>query len=312
MSTYNRASLITNSIASVLSQTYTNFELIIWDDGSTDETDLIIRSFSDNRIRFFKDINHGKSWALNQCIGLANGDFIAIIDDDDVWMDTKLEQQITKMVKHQEFDVLFTNFNNLNLFTGEKGVGFDQNRKGIDELETEKVEEDLFLIKRNFQKALSISNFILPSSTLIRKRVFESTGLFEESLRNGEDFEFWWRASLLGISFGYTNQVLVNRTKPKGSLSSLSVLSSQNLIKCFELCQFDATSSFQNHYAIFLKKCFRNAYLALIREYAKTGERKKAFEAYLKSINYGISFRGIIYMFGALAGPKILNILRRR
>src|SRR5690348_1065740 len=94
--TYNRASLISRAIRSVLNQTFTDWELLIVDDGSTDATEQLIRSRSaDSRIRYMKlPQNVGMCNARNHGIALARGEFIAFLDSDDEWLPTKLEKQL--------------------------------------------------------------------------------------------------------------------------------------------------------------------------------------------------------------------------
>ena len=98
--TYNRARLVSRSINSVLNQTYNNYELIIIDDGSTDNTKQIINSFNDNRIVYLKH-NHNKhaSAARNTGIAKSKGELIAFLDDDDQWLPKKLEKQIALIQK---------------------------------------------------------------------------------------------------------------------------------------------------------------------------------------------------------------------
>ena len=104
--TYNRAHLIKRSIDSVLNQTYKNLELIIVDDGSTDNTKEIIDSIKDERIVYVKQENQGASAARNKGIDLAKGKYIAFQDSDDVWHSDKLEKQINAL-KQNNADVVF-------------------------------------------------------------------------------------------------------------------------------------------------------------------------------------------------------------
>lgn len=92
--TYNRAYVIKKSIDSVLSQTYSDFELIIVDDGSTDNTKDIIEAYKDSRIKYVYQENSGACAARNNGVLLAKGEYIAFHDSDDTWLPDKLEKQI--------------------------------------------------------------------------------------------------------------------------------------------------------------------------------------------------------------------------
>lgn len=98
MPSYNTAAFIADSIKSVLKQTYTNWELIIVDDCSTDNTDEVVSSFDDSRIKFFKnDKNSGAAASRNKALKEASGDYVAFLDSDDLWLPSKLEKQLTFM-----------------------------------------------------------------------------------------------------------------------------------------------------------------------------------------------------------------------
>ncbi|HBC5517211.1 TPA: glycosyltransferase family 2 protein, partial [Proteus mirabilis] len=99
MPCFNSEKYISEAIESVLKQTYSNFELIIIDDNSTDSTLKIINSFRDNRITIISfDENQGAGVARNKGIEVANGRFIAFLDSDDLWSKNKLEAQIKFML----------------------------------------------------------------------------------------------------------------------------------------------------------------------------------------------------------------------
>lgn len=104
--TYNRANLIKRSAESVLNQTYKNLELIIVDDGSTDNTKEVIDSLNDNRIVYIKQENQGACAARNKGIDAAKGKYIAFHDSDDAWHLDKLEKQLNALKQHNA-DVVF-------------------------------------------------------------------------------------------------------------------------------------------------------------------------------------------------------------
>ncbi len=103
---YNREKFIKNAIESVLQQTYQNFEIIVVDDGSTDSSISIVESFSDQRIKLFRnEINKGVVFTRNKYLKEASGDYIAILDSDDVWLPTKLEKQIIFFNENHEYGI---------------------------------------------------------------------------------------------------------------------------------------------------------------------------------------------------------------
>ena len=115
MPSYNTAQYITASIASVQKQTYSNWELIIVDDCSTDNTDEIVKPFlSDTRIRYLKnEVNSGAAVSRNRALREAKGKWIAFLDSDDLWLPEKLEKQISFMEKYG-YHFSYTNYEEIN------------------------------------------------------------------------------------------------------------------------------------------------------------------------------------------------------
>ena len=101
MPSWNTAEYIGESIQSVIDQTYTNWELLIVDDCSTDNTDEVVKSFQDDRIKYLKNNeNNGAALTRNRALREANGEWIAFLDSDDLWKPEKLEKQINFMNKN--------------------------------------------------------------------------------------------------------------------------------------------------------------------------------------------------------------------
>lgn len=102
MPTYNCGRFIRESIQSVLAQTYSQWELVVVDDCSTDDTESIVSSFADNRIRYYRnEQNCGAAITRNRALREAQGRWIAFLDSDDLWLPTKLEKQIAFMQRHR-------------------------------------------------------------------------------------------------------------------------------------------------------------------------------------------------------------------
>ena len=122
MPSYNTAPYIKQTIQSVLNQTYTNWELIIVDDCSTDNTEEILEEINDNRIRCFKnEVNSGAAVSRNKALREAKGQWIAFLDSDDLWLPTKLEKQI-EFMNRNKYSFSYTNYEEIDVDGNDTGV----------------------------------------------------------------------------------------------------------------------------------------------------------------------------------------------
>ena len=198
--TYDRARWLKKSIESVLNQTYQDFELIIVDDSSTDNTPEVVKSFKDKRVRYFQQTkrfpikSQGAAAARNIGIKKSRGKFIAFNDDDDLWRKRKLEKQITAFEKAGEKTGLV--YSKIVRIKGKEKFFIPKEKNVKKEGD---VHRDLFL-----------ENWIvtLPSA-LVKKEVFEKIGLFDENFPRYQDWELWLRVSK-DYDFKYLPEVLVD------------------------------------------------------------------------------------------------------
>jgi len=177
--TYNRAYILGDAIKSVLGQTYANLELIVVDDGSTDNTKEFVQTYTDPRIRYVRH-EHNKGLAASRNTGIreARGAFVANLDSDDVWMLQKLERELA---------VFSTT-------APETGVVYSQYERTYSNGRIT-VFPDVPVPAHNFQKMLLEVNLISMQMALVKKDVFENAGYFDESIPALQDWEFWIRAS---------------------------------------------------------------------------------------------------------------------
>ena len=177
---YNGERYISQAIESVLNQTFGDFELIIIDDGSDDDTSKILAQFKqgDQRIKIIRNIrNLGVVKSLNIGLRSAAGDFIARIDADDIWKSDKLERQI----KHFENDA------ELYLSATAK-INIDEN--GVERM------DDLYpqiFDYHEIRKSILKRNIICHSSVVFKRKILEEVGYYNESYINSEDYEYWIR-----------------------------------------------------------------------------------------------------------------------
>lgn len=190
--TYNRSNRISRAIRSVLAQTFKDFEIIIVDDASNDNTEEIVKAFNDARIKYIRhQKNCGAAASRNTGIKMAKGDFIAFLDDDDEWIPEKLEKQIKIFQENESI-------------LGVVYCGYVR----IDE-ETQKIIDDWYPTnKGNVFKAVLSFGWMATPSLLIKKECFEKCGLFDEQLKIAEDGDLLIRIAKV-YYFDYVPEVLV-------------------------------------------------------------------------------------------------------
>jgi glycosyltransferase involved in cell wall biosynthesis len=178
MPTYNRAEFISAAISSVLRQTYESFELIVIDDGSTDETAQVIRSFTDQRVLFVRQANHGRSAARNRALGMARGRYIAFLDSDDEYLPDKLSLQVAYMDRHPDIGMIYTSAQCINA-AGEPLDGYDYVATAQGN-----IYRDIA-----FFRPVTIT---LPT-VMLRREVLDIVGLFDVAMERFEDTDLWRR-----------------------------------------------------------------------------------------------------------------------
>jgi len=195
VTTYNRADLLCETLDSILSQTYENFELIVVDDGSTDNTEEVVKRHSAGRINYIKTENWGGP-ARPRNIGIekATGEYIAFCDDDDIWLPKKLEKQINYIV-NSNYGMIFTmqkQFGATSIFSNYFGIG------------------PLPFKKDTSANALLQVNCIPTSSVIIKKDLLDQIDYFDErrSFIAIEDNDLWIRVSKVA-AIGFVPNVLV-------------------------------------------------------------------------------------------------------
>ncbi len=218
--TYNTARYLREAIDSVLAQTYSPVELVVVDDGSTDETPALVRAYA-NRLRYHRQENRGFANALNTGIRLAHGEWIAWLSADDAFLPPKLERQVHHLSHHPEIAVSYTAYYEIN----ESGRRLREVRV--------RPPYDNHVTPRHLLDCCYVNG----STCLFRRHVFETSGFFDERLGPSADWEMWMRIAH-GFRFGYWPEPLVcyrvhpHMTSRRADLMERS--SSKALITVFE------------------------------------------------------------------------------
>ena len=173
---YNMAKLISRAIQSVLDQTFNDFEILVVDDGSTDDTREVVGCFG-NRIRYFYQENAGASAARNRGILAAQGEFIAFLDSDDYWVSSKLEVQVEIFDKNPRVGLVHAKAMVVNEHGEQRGV-MPTKDPG-----------------RTFSEIIEIGAFFPVCSVMVRKECFIMAGIFNASVPTVEDIDMWIRVA---------------------------------------------------------------------------------------------------------------------
>jgi glycosyltransferase involved in cell wall biosynthesis len=224
--TYNRAHIVGRAIQSVLDQTYRDFELIVVDDGSADNTEEMVKGFNDPRIRYIRhEMNKGGAAARNTGIEAAQGEYIAFQDSDDEWLSEKLEKQMRIFEKAPaQVGVVYTGF-----------YAIKGDQKTYIPRPNVKIKEG------NIHNELLRGNFVTTQAAVVRRECFERTGIFDERLPRFQDWELFIRISKYYI-FNYVDEPLLNAFF---SLDSISA-NQDALLKAFKLILEKHFHTFKN------------------------------------------------------------------
>lgn len=298
--TYNRAELLPRAINSVLTQTYPFWELIIWDDGSIDNTRDIVGSYKDRRIRYYADHNQGVAQARNRAIEVSTGTYLAFLDSDDEWVESKLDDQVQAMLTYPKIDVLFSDFLNINVATREKSRVFEQYSSVIRMLGIEQMRGSLFLVKFGLPETLAYENFIGTDTVIIRRDLLQNIGCFSQELRNSEDFELWWRMGMTGVCFAYLNKIQLIRYKLSENLSGSSILTYKNVLHSLDVCRQESMAHGRTDLIPYLNSYYRNVWQNLIDLYSRSGAPFDAIKAFIQSLKYGFRLASVRLLLEAI------------
>lgn len=198
---FNYGSYLPECINSLISQKHLDWEAIIVDDGSTDNTNEICRQFTrqDPRIKYLRQQNQGQPAARNTGLACAKGSFIQFLDADDVLQPNKLQLQVNAMMANKAVDIIFTDvfyFQNSPIKQSELILNRwdDPYKPWITKIEGK---------GEKLVNAYARKNLFELGCALFRKRVLSQLESFDTKLKGVEDYEFCWRAAIQGFQFSY-------------------------------------------------------------------------------------------------------------
>lgn len=175
--TYNRGAFIRDAVDSVLAQSYRNLEVIVVDDGSTDNTAAILAAIDDPRLHYIRQENQGRSHARNVALRLAVGDYIAFLDSDDIYLPGKLRLQVDYLDANPDIVMVYTSANCI-----------DESGRPLGKTYEATVSGDIYA-----EVAFFLPVTVILPTVMLRREVLAATGLFDEQMERFEDTDMWRR-----------------------------------------------------------------------------------------------------------------------
>ena len=202
--TYNYAHFIAEALASVHSQTYSNWEMIVVDDGSTDDTEAVVKRIAadEPRISYLRQENARQAAARNNGIAHAKGDYFQFLDADDLIEPQKLEQQVTFLEQHTSMDITY---GGVRYFSSERAGELLLSRQYSSWEDSAAWMPEISGQGKEILLALLRNNIMVVNAPLIRREIIDRVGLFDVDLTPVEDWEYLIRCAAHGAIFGFND-----------------------------------------------------------------------------------------------------------
>jgi len=290
--TYNSKKYIGEAINSVLCQTCTDYEIIVIDDGSTDNTKEIIEN-NFPQVRYYYLPHRGASRARNYGIQRARGEYIAFLDADDLWLAEKLQKQIGVFNADQELMLVFTEHR-----------FFDSN--GIREATFSKKER---LMTGDVVKNIFLYSHVALPTVMVRKNVFQEIGYFEEYLNVAEDDNLWIRIALK-FRIHLLDEVLVHCRMTEDSLSRTTSGLVTGVLKNVELIEKKYPELRKRLGPVNIRRKKSYVYSDYGYFYFSNGDYAMSRRYYFKSIKHYFNISSLIYLLFSFFPPSIIEKVR--
>ena len=271
---YNAAEFMGETLDSVFAQTFTNHEVIVINDGSPDTEQLehVLQRYPSN-LRYIKQENQGAAAARNTGLRAATGEFIAFLDADDTWLPEFLEKQMA-LIKGTAADLVFADA----LLSGDSQL----NGRTFMQLDPPRGEVTA-------ANLLAVKVTVLTSTVLARKAPILDVGLFDVSLRRGQDFDLWFRLAKAGARFAYTREVLAHHRIVESGLSGGTISQLKRTLSVLETIKARADLTDAEEAA--LQWNLNRALRELALENGKEKLLGRDFDGALQSFNEAQKFR---------------------
>jgi glycosyltransferase involved in cell wall biosynthesis len=295
---YNVAAFISETLSSVFAQTFTDFEVIVVNDGSPDSVELerVIQPYRE-RIRYLSQNNLGASAARNAGLRAARGGLVAFLDADDLWSPNYLAEQI-KFIREHDCDLACAD---AMIF----GVSADAGRSYMDSLMGTAPASG----RVTFLELVNADRSLITSGVVARRDLILEVGLFDETLRNAQDFDLWLRLARHGARLAYQRQVLLRYRSRVDSLSGDAINSHRRELRVFD--KIEQSYDFTPDERAEVTAVIRNRRALLEYEMGKLyllpGEFARARESFAKANSLRPGWKAKLALLLTRLAPRLLQ-----
>ena len=310
--TYNAAPYIMETLQSILKQDYNDFEIVVVDDHSTDNTAEIINNLKDSRIKYKRlGKNHGgPSKPRNVGIRASKGKFIALCDSDDIMLPGRLRRTVDFLEMQKGLGLVFMKGQRFN--SSKVGTLFPSSKEHVEfyNLQKRNVGKSFYIINsEDAFKCLVNETFLIPSGITIPNGIFKIVGDFDERLTNADDWDMWLRISN-HYPIGFIDEIGFKYRVRSESVSTRGYLLAKNRIRVLRkhLKKFGKKSL---RLSLRIRKRISDNLYSIGYAYQEQGNMKEARKYYLNSLKEyfnKISFRGFVI---TLLGASIVRFLKK-
>ena len=300
---YNAARFLPETVESVRQQTTPVHEIIVVDDGSTDETAQVVQSLGGN-IVYIRQANAGVSAARNRGIGESTEEIIAFLDADDVWLPQKVENQVQVFLSHPEVALVAADRMEID---AQGGLLLDSlfKKQGLHELFAELGGGP---IPQVLSRLVQV-NFIPTSSAMVRKSALGQVGVFDTAIRYGEDLELWARiAAQYGIAC--LPQVLIRYRQHGNNATQATEKLLLDMVRVMQRIRSWGGASLRKE-GLIADKAVAQALWELGYWYFSSSSPQRARAPFLESFRESPSARALLYAGLSMAPPGAIANLRR-
>jgi glycosyltransferase involved in cell wall biosynthesis len=303
MPAYNVASYIGETLDSVFNQTFTDYELILVNDGSPDTVELesALEPYI-NRIRYIKQKNLGAGAARNVALRAAQGEFIAFLDADDLWLPNYLEEQL-KFIRETNLDLACADA----MHFGETPFA-GKTYMEVYMPTAPKLGEVTFL------GLVSAEQSLITSGVVVRRAPIIEVGLFDEGLRNSQDFDLWLRLLRNGARLGYQKQLLLRYRCHENSLSGDEINRSKRQLRIYDKIESSFELTPEERPAVLRAIEGRRALLEfeLAKVYLEQSDFEKSHAAFSKANSLRKSWKTVVASLMSRWAPRLLRAIHLR